>query len=87
MNKCDRCRRATLPKASGKVGQGFGVKKAWQYVKKAWQYVALGGNKNSAYCHALVAYNQLVKYIGDICGNKNRKTFSVFMISVDTFLL
>ena len=80
MNKCDRCRRATLPKASGKVGQGFGV-------KKAWQYVALGGNKNSAYCHALVAYNQLVKYIGDICGNKNRKTFSVFMISVDTFLL
>ena len=23
MNKCDRGRRATLPKASGKVGQGF----------------------------------------------------------------
>ena len=49
--------------------------------------MALGGNKNSAYCHALVTYNQSVKYIGDICGNKNRKTFSVFMISVDTFLL
>lgn len=41
-----------------------------------WQCVALGGNRNAAYCHALFTYNQGVKRIGDRCGNKNRKTFS-----------
>ena len=38
--------------------------------------MALGGNRNTAYCHALFTYNQRVKCIGDRCGNKNRKTFS-----------
>ena len=38
--------------------------------------MALGGNRNAAYCHALFTYNQRVKCIGDRCGNKNRKTFS-----------
>ena len=32
--------------------------------------MALGGNRNTAYCHALFAYNQRVKCIGDRCGNK-----------------
>ena len=36
--------------------------------------MALGGNRNTAYCHALFTYNQRVKCIGDRCGNKNRKT-------------
>ena len=38
--------------------------------------MALSGNRNTAYCHALFTYNQRVKFIGDRCGNKNRKTFS-----------
>ena len=38
-----------------------------------WQCVALGGNRNTAYCHALFTYNQRVKCIGDRCGNRNRK--------------
>ena len=38
--------------------------------------MALSGNRNTAYCHALFTYNQRVKCIGDRCGNKNRKTFS-----------
>lgn len=38
--------------------------------------MALGGNRNTAYCHALFTYNQRVKCIGDRYGNKNRKTFS-----------
>ena len=38
--------------------------------------MALGGNRNTAYCHALFTYNQRVKCIGDRCCNKNRKTFS-----------
>ena len=38
--------------------------------------MALGGNRNTAYCHALFTYNQRVKCIGDRCGNRNRKTFS-----------
>ena len=38
--------------------------------------MALGGNRNTAYCHALFTYNQRVKWIGDRCGNKNSKTFS-----------
>ena len=41
---------------------------------RVWQCVALGGNRNTAYCHALFTYNQRVKCIGDRCGNKNRKT-------------
>ena len=35
--------------------------------------MALGGNRNTAYCHALFTYNQRVKCIGDRCGNRNRK--------------
>ena len=38
--------------------------------------MALGGNRNTAYCHALFTYNQRVKCIGDRYGNKNWKTFS-----------
>ena len=38
--------------------------------------MALGGNRNTAYSHALFTYNQRVKCIGDRCSNKNRKTFS-----------
>ena len=38
--------------------------------------MALGGNRNTAYYHALFAYNQRVKCIGDRYGNKDRKTFS-----------
>ena len=38
--------------------------------------MALGGNRNTAYSHALFTYNQRVKCIGDSCSNKNRKTFS-----------
>ena len=38
--------------------------------------MALGGNRNTAYCHALFTYNQRVKCIGDRSGNINRKTFS-----------
>ena len=45
-------------------------------LRAAYQCVALGGNRNTAYCHALFTYNQIVKCIGDRCGNKNRKTFS-----------
>ena len=36
--------------------------------------MALGGNRNTAYCHALFTYNQRVKCIGDRCGNKDSKT-------------
>ena len=38
--------------------------------------MALGGNRNTAYRHALFTYNQRVKCIGDRYGNKNWKTFS-----------
>ena len=38
--------------------------------------MALGGNRNTAYCHALFTHNQIVKCMGDRCVNKNRKTFS-----------
>ena len=38
--------------------------------------MALGDNRNTAYCNALFAYNQRVKCIGDRCDNRNRKTFS-----------
>ena len=41
--------------------------------------MALGGNRNTAYCHALFAYNQRVKCIGDRSGNRNRKTFLFVM--------
>ena len=51
--------------------------------------MALGGNRNTAYCHALFTYNQRVKCIGDRCGNKNRKTFSYRnqKVGVNHFLL
>ena len=51
--------------------------------------MAVGGNRNTAYCHALFTYNQRVKCIGDRCGNKNRKTFSYRnqKVGVNHFLL
>lgn len=37
--------------------------------------MALGGNKNTAYCHALYTYNQRVTYKRGRYGNKNSKAF------------
>lgn len=50
--------------------------------KRAWQCVALGGNRNTAYCHALSTFNQRVKCIRGRCGNKNRKHFRAIIIKV-----
>ena len=44
--------------------------------------VALGGNRNTAYCHALSTFNQRVKCIRGRCGNKNRKHFRAIIIKV-----
>ena len=38
--------------------------------------MALGGNRNTAYCHALFTYNQGVKALVIDVAIKNRKTFS-----------
>ena len=35
----------------------------------------VGGNRNTAYCHALYTYNQIVTYKRGRYGNKNCKTF------------
>ena len=56
--------------------QGINAETLTRRLQRVWQCVALGGNRNTAYCHALFTYNQRVKCIGDRCGNKNRKTFS-----------
>lgn len=39
--------------------------------------VALGGNKNTTYYHALFVYNQWVNFMCGKCGNKNIKFFCV----------
>ncbi|CUQ62507.1 Uncharacterised protein [Segatella copri] len=57
-------------------GQGINAEPLTFLIKRVWQCVALGGNRNTAYSHALFTYNQRVKCIGDRCSNKNRKTFS-----------
>lgn len=37
----------------------------------------VGGNRNTAYCHALYTYNQIVTYKRGKYGNKNCKTFYI----------
>ncbi|WP_228115358.1 hypothetical protein, partial [Segatella copri] len=50
--------------------------------KRVWQCVALGGNRNTAYCHALFTYNQRVKSKVTDVAIKTEKHFRIRIIKV-----
>lgn len=45
-------------------------------LRAAYRGVVTGGNKNTPYCHALFAYNQIVKSKCDISGIRFEKKTS-----------
>ena len=51
-------------------------------LQRVWQCVALGGNRNTAYCHALFAYNQRVKSKVTDVAIKTEKHFRIRIIKV-----
>ncbi len=46
-------------------------------LQKSMAIRGVGGNRNTAYCHALYTYNQIVTYKRGRYGNKNCKTFYI----------
>ena len=69
--------------------QGINAETLTSLIKKAWQCVALGGNRNTAYCHALFTYNQRVKSKVTDVATKTEKHFRtrIIKVGVNHFLL